>query len=342
MDLNEREKIKHRLNPTDPMLASLLESLRRFFCNTPEQNMALTEVLATLAVCPDRSLAGWLTFAVQGDKLPSDLEPYASLARRKDDGDDRSIDWRIQEELSMKSQPLTTSGIDDRARPVVYTILHGLVSQLERYRQLVDDFDRFLLERRQGLLFSENLTDALTLALELDSHAFPARVLSPTLTTMTPSSPETARPKAKSKSASFVSFLTPRKRSAKQSVSDVPAQRGQRGPGASPFGPHYLKTGAIVVEPYLAPAPSDGPWTPAKPRKWNVEEADAFASGQWGEMGAATKREEVFEEETQPKVIHVTLSQLLDNVVILEECMKELVAIIHARRSLGIDSIRYL
>jgi len=42
------------------------------------------------------------------------------------------------------------------------------------------------------------------------------------------------------------------------------------------------------------------------------------------------------------KSSNVTLSQLLDNVVILEESIKELVAIIHARRSLGIDSIRYL
>jgi hypothetical protein len=342
MDLSEREKIKHRLNPTDPILSSLLESLRRFFSNTPEQNMALTGVLATLAICPDRSLAGWLTFAIQGDKLPSDLELYASLVGHKDDGDDRSIDWRIQEELSMKSQPLTWSGIDDRTRPVVYTILHGLVSQLERYRQLVDDFDRFLLERRQGLLFSENLTDALTLALELESHAFPARVVSPTPTIPPPPPLEAPRPKAKSKSASFVSFLTPRKRSAKQNASDVPAQRSQRGSEASPFGPHYLKTGAIVVEPYLAPAPSDGPWMPAKVRKWNVDEADAFASGPWGDTGVATEQEDEFEKETQPKVTHVTLSQLLDNVVILEECMKELVAIIHARRSLGIDSIRYL
>ncbi|KAJ2994546.1 hypothetical protein NUW54_g7533 [Trametes sanguinea] len=48
------------------------------------------------------------------------------------------------------------------------------------------------------------------------------------------------------------------------------------------------------------------------------------------------------EEEERSQITHVTLSQLLDNVVILEESIKELVAIIHARRSLGIDSIRYL
>jgi len=38
----------------------------------------------------------------------------------------------------------------------------------------------------------------------------------------------------------------------------------------------------------------------------------------------------------------VSLSQLLDNVVILEEAMKELAAILQVRRSLGVDAIRYL
>jgi hypothetical protein len=48
---------------------------------------------------------------------------------------------------------------------------------------------------------------------------------------------------------------------------------------------------------------------------------------------------DLFEEQDGIQDKHVTLSQLLDNVVILEECMK---AIIHAGRTLGVDSIRYL
>jgi len=38
----------------------------------------------------------------------------------------------------------------------------------------------------------------------------------------------------------------------------------------------------------------------------------------------------------------VSLSQLLDNVVILEESIKELAAILQVRRSLGIDALRYI
>jgi len=90
----------------------------------------------------------------------------------------------------------------------------------------------------------------------------------------------------------------------------------------------------------VAPAPVSGPWTSAQSSKWNADEDDVFtAGGQWGgDMGARPEGE----DPTEVKVMQVTLSQLLDNVVVLEECIKELVAIIHARRSLGIDLVRYV
>lgn len=353
MDLKEREKIKHRLNPSDPMLASLLEPLRRFFGNTPELNMSLTGVLASLALCPDRSLAGWLTFSGQGDSDPTPADTFLALAGRKDDGDDRSVDWRIDHDLASRSRPLATLSVDERARPVVYTILHGLVGQLERYRGLVDDFDRLLLERRQGLLFSENLTDALTLALDLgEPNAF-ARLVSPLVSSPAaagpPSPAEPApRPKPKSKPSALASLFSPRRRaraSGGGGSGDATPRGHAKSVDASPFAPHYARTAAVVLEPYLAPAPSDGPWTPARPAKaWSADEADVFgAIGQWGEVAPGEREEEHAPRgEEEVKVAHVTLSQLLDNVVILEECVKELVAIIHARRSLGIDSIRYL
>ncbi|KAJ3008571.1 hypothetical protein NUW54_g3103 [Trametes sanguinea] len=144
------------------------------------------------------------------------------------------------------------------------------------------------------------------------------------------------------------SFLTPKKnRPAKPPPSEpsTPSRGPSRAVDASPFGPHYQKTGSITVEPYLAPAPSSGPWTPAKSRRWQADDDDVFGStGQWGDGPAEPQGvvDDSDEEEERSQITHVTLSQLLDNVVILEESIKELVAIIHARRSLGIDSIRYL
>ncbi|KAI0798043.1 Retinoic acid induced 16-like protein-domain-containing protein [Abortiporus biennis] len=364
IDDEVRAKLKHRLNPNDPVLSLVLESLRKFFSNTPELNMALTGVLACLAICPDRSLAGWLTFSLKEEGFPdasqssqtqsAQQQDHNATLGYKDDGDDRSIDFEIEEKLASESHFLPASSIDVQSRPVVHSIFHGLVSQLERYRTMVENFDQYLSERRQGLLFNENLTDALTLALELDGTnpfaGFSNLITSSSKTTITtaPSEPTTPKSKPKPKtSSSFVSFLTPKKSKAKtQQASEQPSSptNKRKALDASPFGPHYQKTSAIVVEPFLAPAPSNGPWTPVKSKKWNDEEEDVFtSSGQWGDGAGNLALEKHDEhEEEEKKETRVTLSRLLDNVVILEESIKELVAIIHARRSLGIDAIRYL
>ncbi|EGN92451.1 hypothetical protein SERLA73DRAFT_117334 [Serpula lacrymans var. lacrymans S7.3] len=352
-DIDLVTKMKHRLNVNDPILSLVLESLRAFFSNTPEFNISLTGLLAALAICPYRSLAGWLTCAPSDTPLVNEGDDEGNISL-DGDGDDRSIDFQIEEKLAHDSILLPASRLDEQSRPVVHSIFQGLVGQLERYRQLVDNFDKYLLERRQGLLFSENLTDALTLTLEPVAEPTQMAKLQASISGITSAVLESpgqrAKPKAKA-SSSFVSFLTPKKnKTAPLKSSDAPANAdpatpprpGSKTVAASPFGSHYQSTRDIVVEPFLAPVPPSGPWTPARTKKWNADEEDVFtAGGQWGEK-PSNKLDDTKEEEKGEKTTTVTLSQLLDNVVILEESIKELVAIIHARRSLGIDSVRYL
>ena len=326
-------KCKHQLTQNDPVLTLVLLALRKFFSNSPELNIALTGVLSTLAQDPCRSLAGWLTFASpdgDGGRRPREFSKEYEA-----DGDDRSIDYKINEDLTYETLSLPATSMDEKSRPLMYAIFHGLVTQLERYRHSVEKFDRYLLERRQGLLFSENLTDALNLALDFENTTpIPA-------TTPTPAEP-TPKPKSKS---SLVSFLTPRKSKPKPAPLPIapssPPRAGRKSIEASPFGPHYQKTNSIHVEPYAAPTPFAGPWMPIKPKKW-VEDDDVFSSG-WGEGGSHSQHREQDDDGLgATKVQLITLSMLLDNVVILEEAIKELLAIVHARRALGIDSIRYI
>jgi Retinoic acid induced 16-like protein/Family of unknown function (DUF5917) len=324
----------HRLDPNDPLLAIVLKSLQSFFSHNSEYNIALTGVLAALALDPYRSLAGWLTF----DVPKSEATPHQALSFAEvDDGDDRSVDFDLSDRLSSLDDPdLLAMPFNESTRPVIYSIFHGLVSQLDRYRAQIDNFDKYLLERRQGLLFSENLNDALSLALELADDKFtPAR--SPS---STPS-----RPKPKSKGSAFVSFLTPKKKTAAardvQTFSEPSTPPRGKVISASPFGSHYQETGAIAVQPLVATLPATGPWSPAKKTQWSAAEEDVFIAGaHWGDETQDRIPEP--KEELGPAVIKVTLSQLLDNVVILEESIKELTATVHARRSLGIDAIRYV
>lgn len=326
---------KHRLNNRDPLLSLVLASLRNFFANTPEYNVALTGLLATLSIHPQRSLAGWLTF-----NHPDDVDAETSATQAPhygvDDGDDRSIDCNVGE--SMLSDPLPASRLDENSRPMVHAILHGLVAQLEKYRQMVDEFDTYLLERRRGLLFNENLTDALSLAIDINED-FGSSI---PRTEVRPATPE-AKPKPKSRPSFMQSLLTPKKKASAATPqtpprpNSTPNQSGDRAISASPFGNHYERTEAIVVEPFVVPETKQGSYHTGS---WAVDEEDVFSSG-WGTRQRADDEAKEPEEETKGKK-EVTLSRLLDNVVILEESIKELASIIHTRRSLGIDSIRYL
>ena len=331
-------KYKHRLMQNDPVLSLILIALRKFFSNSPELNMALTGVLSTLAQDPCRSLAGWLTFASPDGDGARRAREFSKECEA--DGDDRSIDYQINEDLTYETLSLPATSMDEKSRPLMYAIFHGLVTQLERYRHSVEKFDRYLLERRQGLLFSENLMDALNLALDFES------------TTPIPSSPRpttapTAEPAPKPKTkSSFVSFLTPRKSKPKPASIPIPPssppKTGRKSIEVSPFGFHYQRTSSIEVEPYAAPTPFTGRWTPAKAKKW-MDDDDMFSSG-WEEGRNHSQHFEQQDDEEVggAKAQLITLSMLLDNVVILEEAMKELLAIVHARRALGIDSIRYI
>ena len=327
-----KQRSKHLLNVNDPVISLLLESLTTFFSNNPDFNIGLTGVFATLATHPDRSLAGWLTFNLND---PSSNERTYETADNDEDGDDRSFDFEIEERLANDTNYLPAATLNESTRPVMHTIFHGLVTQLEHYRHTVDNFDQFLLERRQGLLFSENLTDALNLALDITNDPQLSKPVAEAV-----QKPKT-KPKA-SASSSLVSFLTPKKSKPAKSAAPLepstpPQKLASRSVSASPFVTHYQHTNSVKVEPFVAPVPSSGPWTPSKSKNWSVMEEDVFGSG-WVEK----EDEETHQDDKITQMSSVTLSQLLDNVVILEENIKELVAIIHARRSLGIDSLRYL
>jgi hypothetical protein len=253
----------------------------------------------------------------------------------QEDGDDRSADFQIGD-----SRTPAASSLDDGARPVVLTIFQSLVAQLERYRHSVDNFDQYLLERRQGLLFSENLTDALTLVLDLDDTNSFANT-QPTVVSASEIPPQPA-PK---RSGSLVSFLTPRRpKPAPSKMAQAKVALGtvsSKSVAASPFASHYQHTNAVPVEPLEAPSPSEGPWVPARHIKFSAEEEDVLSSG-WDDKSRNTARTTSHSEEQAQGPKTVTLSRLLDNIVILEESIKEMAAVVQARRALGIDAVRYL
>lgn len=170
----------HRLLPSDPLLQILLGTLSHFFAHSVELNLALTGVITSLAVCPYRSLEGWLLFRSTDIKRPAidrgseesseidsptdNLSVGASIfaqldaVRQSPSGDDsddeetlpfylsRGFNKTVQENPTMSEPPAFKSF------PPFFTMLRTLTQQVDYYRSEIDGFDEYLADRRRSLL----------------------------------------------------------------------------------------------------------------------------------------------------------------------------------------------
>jgi hypothetical protein len=334
-------EIQHRLSPADPLIRSVLASLGDFLCQTADENVALTGVFSAVARCPNRSLAGLLLYDTRRQ-----VDPWAKRQYVKDV--DASSDDSSDEDNDM-----TSGGVEDpftaRASvdlPAVYQILRDLVKQVSGFRAEVDRFDRLLSERRQGLLFADHLDEAMNLMLDVEpsTFGFPS----------TPTSPVPQRRKV-SGFATLKSFLTPKRKTPTPSKSGSPAPQTPPiktpvGPSvreharddSSPFKMHYDHVSAIELDATASPPIASGPWSPTRLTSLPTMERTRSALSQGGDDSATPSILNHDETGRDAGPRRVSLSQVLDNCVILEEFLKELVAVITARRALGVDQVGFV
>jgi hypothetical protein len=327
---HDRDPFHHRLNLSDPLLQSIMLSLESFFNNSPDTNVALTGAIITVCQCANRSLVGWLLY-----DIPSDNDP-----------------WSKHDTAPSHTQPLGPFQTrSDIPLPAIYQILRQLIRQINTYRLDINEFDRLLSERRQGLLFADHLDEAMNVMLEVDE---PYMSTVPSPSPATPLGNRKARP---SLAGSIKSFLTPKRNRSGAGV-DSPGLGVSPGGGVvtvsmkeaagrvsnSPFKSHYEQTSGMMLD---SPVPGlgitnglssssngEGPKTPSRLKhKKSMGLGDAASMSSVG-----TRPAEIVEES--PK--QVTLSSVLDNCVILEEFLKEIVAVITVRRTLGIDQVGYV
>lgn len=298
----------HSLRSGDVIIRSVLNSLCQFFTHPSLQNIALCGLLIELALCPHRSLKGWLT-------------AEGSQADRAETG------FGIEGPMAQKPR---------KAVPVVFQIMQDLFAGLNIQRMVIDDFDRLLIERREGLLFSENLQDAMRVPFDREQVQGSSDQLNTSL-----EGPGT--PKRKSKSL-LLSFLTPTKKSnTKTRPLTVEPDGGTKSmntaPNAdNPFKDHIEETRGVRIEPPVAELPEEGLW--GDRNRWNGIEEDVFGSPAVWEDGHTAKGTEGRGRHGGQREADgrgYELNELLDNVVILEECAKELAAVIEARGCLGIE-----
>ncbi|WVF69213.1 hypothetical protein IAT40_003989 [Kwoniella sp. CBS 6097] len=415
------EPFQHRLNPSDPVIGAILDLLASFLGNTPDENVALTGAVTTIALCPNRLLVGWLLYDVK-----TETDPWAANGKPKDspssdntfdplsDSDsDSDSDIDIDTAPSSRTDPFTARASVDL--PAVYQILRELVKTISGFRRSIDSFDRLLSERRQGLLFADHLDEAMNLMLDVDTSAFGL----PSTPTQTK---KPKRPSAVGLASSLKSFLTPKRKgtpstpasgpnserstprlgglfgSSSHATASTPSKTdvlqtrlpstpnvnrssspfiaGDDGAGPStpgpakndgsvspsPFMAHYeqASTSLEVNQAQTSAVIASGPWSPASNQFGAVGRFETPSLGGGDITFDDTPVTAAFDPTTQGNTVtdrdgdheagnhrrnsqtRVKLSVILDNCVILEEFIKELVAVITARRALGIDQVGFV
>ncbi|KAL7324791.1 hypothetical protein PS15p_209931 [Mucor circinelloides] len=352
--------VRHRVRSTDPLMQILLSLLSHFFTQSSELNLALTGVISALALCPYRSLEGWIAFS-ESDRtnrddvlvLNSDGQPAVSQTKVRrqdiyasfetsapvnddDDDDDRSVDFGAERESSKKTIPTYF-----KSYPPFFTLLRTLTQQVDYYRSEIQTFDKLLEERRNALIAGEIsfldkkiVSPSSSTSTSMNSHR--AQQLNTSILNRRPSilrpslSTDPYTPVlSPSSSASTAMGSSPRISSQPPPVPSVNMNVILNNP-MSPLTMHVRKTSTTRIQPLF---PSNFVNDKDEPiLDLNDEDEHTFAP-----KSADPSRPKRVDKSTE-----ITLSMLLNNVVILEEAIKELVALMQVRCSLGIDQVAYV
>lgn len=324
----------HRLEPQDPFLQELLSSLRHMFSNPPMVNVALTGALSALTLCPFRNLQGW---SHKETAKASDLTGMFRLPAASSPGANGSSPQE-------GANPFLDQGESDL--PAVYLILRDLTRQVGKYREQVGNFDEQVARRRSGLMFEEGMEDAMSAM--LDFVPSQANLNTPV------GRPPLKGTRSSRLASTFASFLTPKKKSSRgpEEAPDSPASGtfNLEVSSADDTSTEVAAGRAVLIEALIAEEIQSGPWTPSAKRTQTGRDRDVLSIRSSstaddvrprGPSRLSLRQENQNNGEVQETTVsaRVRLEDVLDNVIILEEFLKEIMSITAVRRTLGIDSI---
>lgn len=347
----DSDPLQHKLSPSDPLVRQLMQQLGEWFASPPDRNVALTGAISAVARCPHRSLTGWLLYDV-----PREADPW-------DETVSVSSDDSIGEIQRSGVQSRSDDPFSHVTLPALYQILRQLVKQVGAFRSL-DGFDRLLAERRQGLLFADHLEESMTLMAEEAPDMTPKQKGGLAKLKALWNSPGLKRkvsgvppPAATPPSAPSTPSRPPGSRRGTIStppLARTPSHASTNGPGTPgtpspapplppppPFKTHYAGTsGAVDVT--AAQPPQQGPWAGEAKDTLGLTLGDLSlsAASVSGETSTTETDSAVAPERRLPE--RMSLTSVLDNCIVLEELVKELVAVIVARRAMGIDQVGYV
>lgn len=141
-----REVGPHYLIPEDPLFESLIDLLLRFLTNDVETNLALTEAIITLGTCSQLRLEGWLCVD------PTDYH-YTEA-----DPDPAAFSNDHLRDMYRAGRQPTWSPV---STPRLLACLQQLQAQVGALRADIQDWDEHVANRKDAFRFHEEMTEAI-------------------------------------------------------------------------------------------------------------------------------------------------------------------------------------
>lgn len=144
-DATFRDVDPHYLLPEDPLFQSIIEVLLRFLTNDVETNLALTETVISLGCCSQLRLEGWLSVDpadYQFEHTETEQIPFANESAQNIFLAGRHPKWKSS------------------ATPQLLACLQQLQLQVKALRADVKDWDEHVVNRKSAFRVHEEMTDA--------------------------------------------------------------------------------------------------------------------------------------------------------------------------------------
>ncbi|KAL8958122.1 MAG: hypothetical protein Q9183_005901 [Haloplaca sp. 2 TL-2023] len=311
--------------PDDPLLTCLVSLLDNFLVNDIEVNLGLTESLAAVTSCGRVKLENWL--------LPSRFGDSGSIPDTNDDHG-----------AVVPSADRSTLVSSSAALSPVFNSLNSLVMRIDKLRQEIQDLDIHLAERRHVFKVGKELDDATSEAPAQKPRPQDNRTLSnahghvpvgsiaerlkESRDVSRSSSPRGRQQHQPPQAKSLVGRLA----HLRLSPSPSPSKTSER-----PYSPSPLRRDSrSSANSSALPSPRGPPDALHRKIRLKVQGATRRPVRDSAESEASSVHSETVmgEAESAEEYREVGLSQLLTNIIILQEFVLELAAIVQVRASL--------
>ncbi|CAD6565524.1 MAG: hypothetical protein ASARMPRED_007304 [Alectoria sarmentosa] len=345
----------HSIKADDPLLAALISLLEDFLVNDIATNMGLTQVFATLLSCGNTRLEYWLLQEpIEYDDFPKRSLTSDDALDESDHDDTMTLNNRVGNSKQNAKPPqkisLPEPSVANHVSSPVFAALNSLVQQVETFRHDIQEFDTYLAEQRHVFKVGDDIDkDGAN-----DSSAHSRRSEDSSRSTHSKSGNATQigsiseRLMSENSSANISRSSSPRGRqldvpSTPVLVGRVAHLKTSPSPSLSKthsgaFSRSSLRKDSITSTPpkrVITPmGPADALRQKVKIKTKDGNDRSHIRDAGSSETSSIRSGSVMPNTHTAEELKETTLSNLLTNIVILQEFILELAAIIQVRASL--------